>query len=141
MTQHTPQFGTISHGTMRSVDLIEAFADELEWLGDNTDKPLITEARAWLETDETMEETGDDILEALFDALDAHAPAYCYFGAHEGDGSDYGFWPSWDSIDELQKFNDLAEVPADISDNYVIVNDHGNVSLYSSSGSLIWDCV
>lgn len=30
--------------------------------------------------------------ETLFDALNDIAPGGCYFGAHMGDGSDFGFW-------------------------------------------------
>ena len=32
------------------------------------------------------------LLDALFDTLDAYSPEDYYFGAHPGDGSDFGFW-------------------------------------------------
>jgi hypothetical protein len=32
------------------------------------------------------------LLESLFDTLDNYSPEGYYFGAHPGDGSDYGFW-------------------------------------------------
>ncbi|HYW24877.1 MAG TPA: hypothetical protein VE953_11985 [Terriglobales bacterium] len=38
-------------------------------------------------------EAKDWLLEDLYDALNDLAPEGCYFGAHEGDGSDFGFWP------------------------------------------------
>ncbi|MCS2443096.1 hypothetical protein NXX09_24160 [Bacteroides uniformis] len=46
----------------------------------------------------TKKQTGwnsDDaagLLESLFDTLDSYSPEGYYFGAHLGDGSDYGFW-------------------------------------------------
>ena len=86
--------GTISHGTMRPEDLIPVFARELEWLSanqrTNEETALIADADALTRFNTNK---AHDILEYLFDALDQHAPSNCYFGAHEGDGSDYGFWP------------------------------------------------
>ena len=38
------------------------------------------------------------LLEELTDLLNEHAPAFTYFGAHEGDGADFGFWIDWDAI-------------------------------------------
>jgi hypothetical protein len=34
-----------------------------------------------------------EIIADMMDALNDLAPAGYYFGAHEGDGSDFGFWP------------------------------------------------
>jgi hypothetical protein len=97
--------------------------------------------------------SGDDVasdLEALFDALDEYAPPYFYFGAHPGDGSDYGFWLREDLRDDPDAFDGLRvsgldEVPADYIGEILEVNDHGNVSLYvkSRNGRLraVWGIV
>lgn len=107
----TPQIGTIIHGTMRAQDLIPAFADALDrYSVGSKNADLIAMARAidWsLVADHPEWRFGaeepwrfwlnaNDILEALFDRLDELAPAESYFGAHPGDGADYGFWPTED---------------------------------------------
>lgn len=92
------EIGSVSWGTMRVEDLIPTFADELEsliaaqqgraeWEGHAR---LVAEARAIEDFDS---EEAACVWEALFDALEDFAPEGAYFGAHEGDGSDYGFWP------------------------------------------------
>lgn len=143
--------GTISHGTLRNEDLLSSFAYELNRLvSRNLDNlgslevfmhgKLIGEAEVTAASC-AESDLADLILEKLTCALEEFAAPYCYFGSHEGDGSDFGFWPSWDSIDELTKYNDLSEVPAGVFEDYCVVNDHGNVSVYGADGTLIWDCV
>lgn len=90
MTSTMP-IGSISHGTLRSQDLIPTFLDTLRQINPNL--PIFgrfpTEpSDEWYDTDEAAE-----ILSDLFDALNDAAPDNCYFGAHEGDGADFGFWP------------------------------------------------
>lgn len=80
--------GSVSHGTMRDEDLLESF---LEWLESVDYK----EFRMWMEdnTDEDGRIVWDEwTVPELFDLLDSYAPEGYYFGAHPGDGSDYGFW-------------------------------------------------
>lgn len=138
--------GSVSHATLRSIDLFNAFYHELEYQLSRQDAP---EARSELKdirelfdelTDEAFDENGDAIEgddleyylnERLYDALDKFAPPYCYFGAHPGNGSDFGYWPCNECIDELPKFADLDEVPDDQDDDFAIVNDHGNVTIYA----------
>tara|TARA_R110000751_G_scaffold28003_3_gene73460 strand:+ start:996 stop:1316 length:321 start_codon:yes stop_codon:yes gene_type:complete len=100
----TPELGTISHGTMRLPDVIPCFLAAL-WSIDpqrhdaliaaqpsgtraRMQRPHILDSDPWWRSDDA-----DELLVDLFDALDGVAPEGTYFGAHEGDGSDYGFWP------------------------------------------------
>lgn len=138
------ELGSISHGTLRQPDLLNAFADTLAGLDDHFDD---TEAKALatlLEIDSDycagLPEAAAAVLDDLADRLQEFAPPYCYFGAHSGDGSDFGFWPNLDAIDELPKVSDPNEVD-DIGQDCVFVNDHGNVTLYAADGSILWDCV
>lgn len=87
--------GTISHGTLRSQDLIEAFLPVLEDLS-QVDYDNILEN--YPEYNSSIDdEYGDSevalyMLEDLFDALDNASPEGYYFGSHLGNGSDFGFW-------------------------------------------------
>jgi hypothetical protein len=145
--------GSVSHGTMRTEDLIPAFVERLddlkqaESLSDSPDKERYgrldnmlsaTEQRMEREDYYASEDAVCD-LEALFEALNEFSPPFCYFGAHEGDGSDYGFWLSDDAIEdaihdgEIVKVDAGDEWPEDLSAGYVLeVNDHGNMALYDA---------
>lgn len=195
MVARTPRIGSVSHGTLRAADLIPTFLDTLERLGGSDavsaacrdavfpshinvpEGPAPNYGYTWTdaESPETCaylesDDAADDIRQ-LVDALDALAPAYVYFGTHEGDGSDYGYWPSWDSIESdsitvaeyrkdpegstwgILRVSDLSEVPSDYSGAVLLVNDHGNATCYSCSrasfgssgkdGHLVelWSCV
>lgn len=135
-TSHEPHVGSISHGTMRTVDLLDTFACELEYLAPLEHAALILDARQRAQAigDGREEEEHDrDCLADLFDALDALAPPYCYFGAHAGDGSDYGFWPLMEDIDDLPRIQNV--------ENEIRPNDHGNVTVYDAAGNVILDIV
>ena len=86
--------GTVNSGTMRPQDLIPAFGEELERM--KPCNPLVAEVDATgnLSDDSEwwMSDDADDLLERLFGALDSLADPGWYFGAHEGDGADFGFW-------------------------------------------------
>jgi hypothetical protein len=148
-TKRNMSLGTVSRATMRPEDLIPAFLDVLP---KSSPVRLDIESRLPTGDDESYfdsEESSWD-LESLFDALNDMAPPYCYFGAHEGDGSDYGFWVSWDSLNEdcefgeVLKVEDTSEVPERYTGTVLHVNDHGNATLYTSTnGNLVeeWACV
>lgn len=146
--------GSISSGTMRAEDLIPEFAWNLDYylkrqprsFPRKEHRALIREANKI--TDFDSEESGY-VLEELFDALNEYAPPYFYFGAHEGDGSDYGFWLNPHSFNEKDweglKVEDTSEVPKGYRGEVLHVNDHGNMTLYycNARGKLkeIWGIV
>jgi hypothetical protein len=132
-TKHN--IGSVSHATMRHEDLIPSFLWELEHQTPTkrAHLKLAREIRKRMDADDYFESEDSDFdLEALFDALDAYAPAYFYFGSHPGDGADYGYWLS-DSFQEDfdgLKVSDTSEIPRGYSGEVLHVNDHGNMTLY-----------
>lgn len=85
--------GSIICGTHRPQDLIPAFlgklVDKPEYIQINQSIP----AYVWEDYQADWWNTeAVHILEELFDILDHYAPEGYYFGAHPGDGSDFGYW-------------------------------------------------
>jgi hypothetical protein len=122
-------FGSISSGTMRAEDLCDSFAWELSTLARRAGR--IREFSDLIKSARTAPD--DEVLSDLFDALEQFAPPYGYFGAHIGDGADYGFWLSETMPDDFDglKVSDLSEVPRGYSGEVLHVNDHGNMTLYA----------
>lgn len=150
MQQHT--LGSISHAIMKPEDLIPVFMNELETLDkeryDIIKKDYQEDLKAIEYYNTTpysrhiseQQEQINWLLEELFDTLNNYCMPYFYFGAHEGDGSDYGFWLSYDSFEGdniTLKVSDLSELDKyslkDLADyTYIaVVNDHGNITLYT----------
>lgn len=126
------RFGTVSHGTLKTDDLIGTFADELRAVRGAIPKGLYKHLRMWQEGSKEIDPA--ELVNDLTDALNECAPPYGYFGAHEGDGSDFGFWlrSDWEEGFDGLRVSDTSEVPADYNGEVIHVNDHGNVTLYWS---------
>ncbi len=173
--------GSVSSGTLRPEDLIPAFVAKLDELKEDLslslstsagfDETQVVKARvseiddflARIERDQQDPKyfDGENIganwdMGALEDYLGTFAPPYVYFGAHPGDGADFGFWPDHDAIENDQHdgelllvgrgadLADLSKVPADHSGAVCHVNDHGNTTLYQhDKGEFVelWSCV
>lgn len=103
---------SVISGTMRPADLIPAFIDELESLNETKAAKLrvrIPSAALWNAAHSFWNsEDAAELLEELFDALDYHAEVGLYFGAHPGDGAEFGFWMSEDDAQELAELEAAA---------------------------------
>lgn len=166
MNLKTANIGSISHGTLRTEDLLHTFASELEWQinrnGEFLSRPenfpmcdrlakLLGESQdAWKDDGETLQD--DDIaaelVNELQDALNEFAPSHCSFSAHCGDGSDFGFWPmDMEEIKEQVEFASSTEQEYpddDFSGEWLHINERGNCTLYVRSNgkdSEIWSIV
>lgn len=138
------RLGSISEGTLKTEDLMEAFADVLAEFGREEDEDLLGRVRAWqgvpsdpgYEADEAILE--GEILAELEQALEDAAPPYVTFGAHRGDGADFGFWPAWEAIQEDRASGELPDTD-DVRGRYkglsIDVSDHGNATLYRHFGN------
>lgn len=83
--------GTVSHGTLKTDDLIEAFMQEL-WAIDEDMYHICYEEIKEINASDNY--TLDDYLnDRLFYVLESYAPDGYYFGSHTGNGSDFGWWP------------------------------------------------
>lgn len=167
-----PSLGSVSSGTLRPEDLIPAFSDALDSIreslaapGPTTEPPedlrsrreeaeqlqvLLGRVERSISSDDYYEtEECDYDLEELSRALESWAPSYCYFGANEGDGADFGFWVDWDSVEgdrwngDLPSGTDLPDV-AEEGSLYLHASDHGNAELYVRTGGdwkSVWSAV
>lgn len=108
------EVGTVSHGTLRTQDLIPAFLRELRRVNPDAYQQLATPAAgfpivpAYAEEDDASEwwasEAAGYVLDMLTDELAMCAPRGLYFGAHWGDGSDFGWWPEENADEEPPTF-------------------------------------
>jgi hypothetical protein len=119
---------------MSPKDLIPTFLWELEHQKPCRHRQLVRDISKRFDVDGYFEsEESDFDLEELFDALNEYCPEYFYFGSHPGDGADYGWWLSEGALEEDfdgLRVSDLSEVPSDYYGEILLINDHGNTSLY-----------
>lgn len=95
--------GTISHGTLRSQDLLRSFAEAYEQYCANQPGFRGSKARRARMLADLLDrndphpndqELASEFIDSLSDSLNDVASLYgLYFGNTEGDGSDFGFWP------------------------------------------------
>jgi len=84
--------GSVSWGTLRSEDLLRSFLAELDRVRPFNERSLRFDIKEYLEGQRLEDEYAAELVERAFDSLNNVAPPGMYFGAHEGDGSDFGWW-------------------------------------------------
>ena len=85
----------LSHATLREEDLLPCFMNFLNEV--KRDCNIVRKVESYQEEVDNIEnfDTEDVYMllnEDIFGLLNDIAPAGCYFGASEGDGSLFGFW-------------------------------------------------
>lgn len=148
--------GTLISGTMRQEALIPCFVDEILRIDpDNATAKYVKERMDKGEDEEGVSLYYDTLdsyldLDNLFDELNdlcADCP-YVYFGASEGDGADYGYWVSWDSLVEdidngnLSAYGSPEESQSEYT--YVVMDDPENPTKYQSvtlyqDDDIVWE--
>jgi hypothetical protein len=137
----TAEFGSISHGTLREEDLIPEFCSTLRQLGHRDPELTEIERRMRKAGYYESEDASYDLNETLCDMLQEHAPDFCYFGSHPGDGSDFGFWLDEDQLKEAVIDGHVVKVNDFTPDFILAVNDHGNQTLYRIKAEEVWAVV
>ena len=77
---------TVSEGTLRTDDLINAFENVLRSVDCEWSENLPFDAETATDNEK------DDYLACLFDVMDSICGEKVWFGSHEGDGACFGFW-------------------------------------------------
>ncbi len=97
METKTLEIGSlVNYRSLRSEDLIPAFLELLKGIDDD----FITESYCEIPYDAQFDDEHDFweseqsiwIMECIVDRLNDYTPEGYYFGAHEGNGSDFGVW-------------------------------------------------
>ena len=150
------QLGSISSGTLRTLDLLEAFASEAEARCGDMATRAVSTAHIYLDPDAIVDdEQVQETLDELRFLLEDSCPPFVYFGSLEGDGADFGFWVDWDRLEEARQYikifpNEQPERPNNLEqddeylrdDNVIVqVSDHGNVTVMDMERNVIWSVV
>lgn len=101
--QEFKYLGSVCSGSHRARDVIPALYRVLEDLAPTIAEriqkdyaALWDDKRNWSKLEDELPEEVDHLTNELFDNLDLLAPPGYRFGAHEGDGADFGYWKTDD---------------------------------------------
>lgn len=142
--------GVVSEGTLRTEDILPRFLDALGGVRLTRDEwQTVRNVRHAVATaDDAHWSSGDaDVdLDDVTTIMEAHCADFCLFGAHRDDGALFGVWVDQDGLHDAIRDGDVVQV-RDASELHtadrrfvlaLLVNDHGNQTLYKRSGSRAW---
>ena len=146
-TTHTPfTLGSVSSGTLRAEDLLPVFAAIMrQFLTVNGHASLYVERAETIVRNEFYDmELADELVGKLMDGIQGYCPPFVFFGAHPGDGADFGFWPDWEALDQamFQKYGEslILDVRGEetLDTTIIQVRDHGNVTVMDMDRNVLW---
>lgn len=155
----TFQLGSISTGTLKTEDLLEAFLPYINPESDDAKEAQAVLERIanndWPQGVEDWEQyqiefDTADLVQSIIDQMEC--PPFVYFGAHPGDPADFGFWHAVEQLEEALRYRsvpvDDSEPCGESHENWieeenvlVHVNDHGNITVYDMEHNELWSCV
>lgn len=150
MTTTKPfQLGSVSQGTLRTEDLLLRFTDALWQLSRGMDlasaEKLIEEANDILGSDlNDFKDYAQDLINGIESALQDYCPPFVYFGAHPGDGADFGFWPDMEAIHESIASDGYGgEEPGEyvLDDVIMAVDQLNHVTVLDLDRNVLWSTV
>ncbi len=113
--------GSVSSGTMCSEHLIRRFLDTLDSVDEKRAQDIRQENSELFvingEDGEDDPETLDYFVQELMETLQEFAPPFTYFGAHPGDGADYGVWVVDDVEEDIEEGMDDGSIGEAKSDS------------------------
>lgn len=159
-TTKTLRIGSVSSGTLKEMDLVDAFLGALEEV--DSDRYFQIRDDEYSTLLEACQEYGDDemmtierarlsannLIDYLADILNDYVPDFCAFDTLEGDGAEYGVWVDEDALQhgiyegDILVVDDAPDFP--LAGDYthaLVVNDHGNRTLYTARGTICWEVV
>lgn len=85
---------SVSSGSLKTCDIIPMFLEVIRDTPEYVQLLGVIPSHALAENDVEWwdSEDAEAIRSRLFDVLNPYAPDGYYFGAHPGDGADFGFW-------------------------------------------------
>ena len=126
ITDMRPTIGPISEGTLRPEDLAEAFVSECERLGIAHTPAGYSDVAELREQITDYADDKDELaysISAATEILETVAGEWLYFGASEGDGACFGFWPTDEALEHAaspsENFTgELARVVSEINQGW-----------------------